>query len=226
MNQEPRKTRLWSGAAYRGGEAETQAVVPARGRKPSGASLPPLGGDAESGPVSTGPIRRSFPSAFRDPPRLGRKGAYWQTSGLKKQAGSGAIDHIGAPAGTVFEGGDFALPRAVRGAPGAFPLPARPAARSLLSCTAGGGGRRFRTCSQPVEPGSLPAWVSGVANRRSREAGRPCRRPSRRPFSAGAEPFRCCVTRRHTVTSAAHGWSWGLRTRHSNSDCLGQGKRV
>jgi hypothetical protein len=148
LNQEPRKIRLWNGAPYRGGEGETQAGVPARGRKPSGASLPPLGGDAKSGPVSTGPIRRSFPSPFRDPPRLGRKGAYWQTSGLKKQAGSGAIDHIGAPAGTVFEGGDFALPRAVRGAPGAFPLPARPAARSLLSCTAGGGGRRFRLCAR------------------------------------------------------------------------------
>ena len=114
-------------------------------------------------------------------------GAYWQTSGLKKQAGSGAIDHIGAPAGIVFGEGDFALPPADRGAPGAFPFPARPAARSLLSCTAGGGGRRF-SC-EPLR--SVEARRNARRKRAAprREAGRPCRRPSRRPFSVGPEPF-------------------------------------
>ena len=148
MNQEPRKIRLWSGAAYRGGEAETQAGVPARGRKLSGASLPRSAETRTAAPFQQARFDGHSNLLLGTARRRGRKGAYWQTSGLKKQAGSGAIDHIGAPAGTVFEGGDFALPRAVRGAPGAFPLPARPAARSLLSCTAGGGGRRFRLCAR------------------------------------------------------------------------------
>lgn len=171
MNQEPHKTRLWNGAGYKGGAGERQAGVPARSRKLVGSQPAPFGGDAVGGLVSTGPIRRSFQSVFRDrpPAARGRKGAYWQTSGLKKQAGSAAINHIGAPAWTVFEGETSHRPARLEARPVRSPLPARPAARPLLSCTAGGGGRRFRP---------------------RRGEGRPCRRPSRRPFPAGAEPFR------------------------------------
>lgn len=175
MNQEPQKIRLWNGAAYRGGEAETQA------------------------------------------------GAYRQTSGLKKQAGSGAIDHTGAPAGTVLGEGDFALPPADRGAPGAFPFPARPAARSLFSCTTGGGGRRFSTpWRKPVEAVETAPDGGRAARRDGLAAG-----PSRRPFSAGPEPFR--MPRFPVVMlswAPLMAGSLGVRGARSNSDCLSQGKRV
>ena len=72
---------------------------------------------------------------------LSHKGRYWQISGLEKQVGLRAIIYISAPAGECSKG-RFAHCSAVRGARSVPPcFRSALAARSLLSYTAGGGGR-------------------------------------------------------------------------------------
>jgi hypothetical protein len=72
---------------------------------------------------------------------LSHKGMYWQISGLEKQAGLRAIIYISAPAGECSKGRFRALFGGARRSERTPCFRRALAVRSLLSYTAGGGGR-------------------------------------------------------------------------------------
>jgi hypothetical protein len=72
---------------------------------------------------------------------LSRKGMHWQVSGLEKQVGLRAIIYISAPAGECSKGRFRALFGGARRSERTPVSDAPSPARSLLSHTAGGGGR-------------------------------------------------------------------------------------
>ena len=84
---------------------------------------------------------------------LSRKGMYWQISGLEKQVGLGAIIYISAPAGECSKGRFRALFGGARRSERTTCFRRALAARSLLSHTAGGGGRHPQLSSLGLRRG-------------------------------------------------------------------------
>ena len=196
----------------------------------------PIGRGAVSGAASTSPILQWFQSAFRDrPPVWGRKGAYWQTSGLKKQAGSGATGHIDAPAGTCSERETSHCPARFEARPQRSPCRRVPPPVPFFIALPEGAGGAFdfvaRTQhhrrlglnrrSEPVAAVKIGGDGGLAAKRDGLAAGRPeALSAGRGAVPQGADPV--VILSRAPLMAG----SWGSGARDSNSDCFSQGKRV